>query len=315
MRSEVYSASRIGRALQYHVVLKLLNLLLGFAFQIVLVKNLHSPDFASYAVLLAIVMIGQMALSFGIYKTISRFVPNFTVNRDFASLGSLISKLVLVRLVSLVLLVAGIVANRSALQHIVPVHLEASAFIGFAVWFAAYIIFMDAEAFAQSWAAHSTSAVVGVLEIAARIAVIWLLIRGGALNIDTLMMGMAATAMGAAIIVMSRLFRIFSRIRSSASPDAGAPVATALNIKGVSFFAFANYLSSISWGISSPPIVRIVGAAGLQVVSLAAFSFAQGLLTSLQRALPGLVGVNVVRVTGVCSRKPSVSDTAILARL
>ncbi len=289
MRDYVYSDNKIARALQRHVVLRLVNLLLGFVFQIVLVKNLQPTGFAAYAILLAVVMFGQIVFSFGLYKTISRFVPDFTVNRDFASLGLLVRRLALVRLVSLLLLALALVVGQRALQYIVPVNLERMTVVAFGIWFAASIVLTDTEAFAQSWTAHLASAVVGILEIVGRILVVWLLIRADALSVDTLVTAMAATSALAAILMTIRLWWLGSGLRALGPNEEVKPTQEALDIKRAPLFALANYASMISWGISSPPVVRIAATAGLQVVQLAAFSFVQGLLTSLQRALPGLL--------------------------
>ena len=95
-------------------------------------------------------------------------------------------------------------------------------------------------------------------------------------------MGMAA---------LSLALRLIKPLRSAAAdhrrygPDANQQT----NLSQATSFAAANYASTIGWLVSSPATVRIIAASGLNVLALAAFSFAQGLYISLQRALPGLL--------------------------
>jgi hypothetical protein len=54
-------------------------------------------------------------------------------------------------------------------------------------------------------------------------------------------------------------------------------------------FATAAYASTLSYQISSPGVIRLIATAGLGVIDLAAYSFAQGISMALQRALPGML--------------------------
>ena len=69
----------ITRALHAHAAFRLLSLLLGFGFQIVVVKVLSPEHYVTYAVLLATLTVGERLLSFGIGRTVLRFVPALVV--------------------------------------------------------------------------------------------------------------------------------------------------------------------------------------------------------------------------------------------
>src|SRR5437899_2157743 len=77
-RDGIYVKPRIRRALFIHINARAANLILAFGFQILVVKRLPVGDYATYAVLLAALMLGQNIFSFGIDRMVYRFVPDLT---------------------------------------------------------------------------------------------------------------------------------------------------------------------------------------------------------------------------------------------
>src|ERR1035437_9396553 len=90
MQERYYSYRTINHALQRHVVVRIINLFLGFAFQIMAVKILEPAEFAAYAVLLAFLMTAQVFTTFGVDRIILRFIPPFPWRHKFNSLWRLI---------------------------------------------------------------------------------------------------------------------------------------------------------------------------------------------------------------------------------
>ena len=54
-------------------------------------------------------------------------------------------------------------------------------------------------------------------------------------------------------------------------------------------FTAAAYASTLTYLISSPGVIRLVATKGLEIIGLAAYSFAQSLAMALQRGLPGML--------------------------
>ena len=91
----------------------------------------------------------------------------------------------------------------------------------------------------------------------------------------------------AALSLVLRLIKPLRRLQRTTGGMVQTPIQQT-NLSQATSFAAA-ICSTIGWLVSSPATVRMIAASGLDVLALAAFSFAQGLYISLQRALPGLL--------------------------
>lgn len=290
MQEGLYSSGIIRHALQRHVVVKIVNLFLGFAFQILVVKILKPHDFAAYSVLLAFLMTAQVVALFGVERTILRFVPHLTMKREFNTLWRLVAKLATLRLTATIVFILVLVASRYYIFSLLRIGPEKAMLITIALWFIALTIAADAEALAQSWMMHFGSALIATLEIFARFAVtMFFYVHYGTVNLEAIVAISAATAMVAAILLILRLLVFASRLPSRALAEAIVESRTELDLGQVPTYAMASYFSSLGWVINGPLVIRIVGSTGLGVTALGAFSFVQGLLLSVTRALPGML--------------------------
>ena len=137
--------------------------------------------------------------------------------------------------------------------------------------------------------AHFEPALAATLEIVARMSILVVIGRLFDPNVEVILFISASTSAAALIILVFRLNRLIKPLLVGLSKSpVGARDATFAPERALRF-AWANYASTMTYLISSPPLIRIVAAAGLDVIGLAAFSFAQGLYISLQRAFPGLL--------------------------
>lgn len=288
MDVNTYSEPAIKRALQIYISFRVTNLLLALAFQIAVAKLLSPANFGTYAVLLAILMAGERALSLGIDRTILRFVPALMRNTDLAGVRALMSRVALLRAAALVTFVILALFGARTLNSILPIPLTSGTFFAFGVWFVAYTFTADADAFAQSCLAQHNSALGATLEVVARTAVSFGLLCYRPLNVNDIVTICAATSTGAVIFIAYRL-REFIKPLVAMTATTSPSTDKTFEPRRAPIFALANFASTITYLISSPPVVRIMATAGLDVIGLAAFSFAQSLCISLQRVFPGLL--------------------------
>jgi O-antigen/teichoic acid export membrane protein len=289
MRRDIYEGSTVKRALHAHFILKFVNLILGLLFQVLVVKILSPEEFATYAVLLAAMMAGERALSFGIDRTILRFLPALSVQGELGQIVSLGKRLALIRLgaLAIFILVLSFVARFST--NLLPVEVSTSTLVAFAIWFIGYTLYTDADALAQSLIEHVNSTTIAAIEVLGRFsAVAWLGLYLHDASAHSVITVCAITMITAALSLTLRLLKPLSALLRSMGSKVEAPPERRANVSQAITFAVANYASTISWLISSPATVRIIAASALNVLMLAAFSFAQGLYISFQRALPGL---------------------------
>ncbi len=284
-----YSQGSMKRALHIYITFKVANLLLTFVFQVTLVKLLSPIDFATYALLLAALMTGERILSFGIDRTILRFVPALMRDNDLMGVRQLISWTMLVRAAALVTFVVGGLLGAQNFNSILPIRLGPDALLAFGVWFIAFTLSADLDAFAQSCLAHSSSALSAILEVVGRTAALFGLLRlRPPLTVQDIIAVCAVTSSCSVIFMVYQLRTLIKPLLITTTAGSWYRH-TAFDPRQGSFFALANFSSTMSYLISSPPVIRIVASGGLDVIALAAFSFSQGLYLSLQRAFPGLL--------------------------
>ena len=290
MQERYYSYRTINHALQRHVVVRIINLFLGFAFQIMAVKILEPAEFAAYAVLLAFLMTAQVFTTFGVDRIILRFIPHLTMRRQFNALWRLISKLATLRFTAILIFTLVLVAARHYIFQLLRIEPDATTLIAIAIWFCALTIWADADALAQSWMMHYNAAFIATLEISARVAVIiFMFFRHEVIELDTIVIISAATSMAAVVLLVLRLLSFTNCLQTTTSSEAIGESQTELDVNQVPSYAAASYISTLGWVITSPLLTRIVGATGLGLIVLGAYSFAQGLLSSTTRALPGML--------------------------
>lgn len=290
LENHEYGAGRMGRALRTYVAFKIANLVLAIGGQILVVKILVPEQYATYAVLLAVMIAGERLLSFGVDRTIMRFVPALTAQADSAGLRSLFLRVASVRAVGVLVLTLAFVLGASLLGSQLPTPLNFATTVAFYIWFLSYMLMADADAFAQSWLAHFDSALASFIEVALRTALIVAAIFmgvhvDGATVVYISCFTMTSTVIGL-VLSLSRFKRLFRSTPASEQLAAARRKPTFEPRQALSF-ALANYASTAVYLISSPPVIRIVSATGLSTVALAAFSFIQTLATSLQRIFPG----------------------------
>jgi O-antigen/teichoic acid export membrane protein len=279
----IYVRPRLRRALSIHISARTVNLILAFGFQVLVVKRLPIGDYATYAVLLAALGLAQNLLSFGVDRTVYRFVPDLTLRRERIPLLALCVGIGAVRVAGITLFLIGI--QYGVLEWFTSEKLTTTTYVAFAVWYIATSMFADADALAQTWVAHSRLAIATTVEIVSRFAtVVVLLAMGHAATAELIVVISAATALLAFVTIVVLLVPAVAALwRGQVAADTNMPV----DIKQAPRFAATIYLAHFAWVVSNPSVVRLVAATGLDVLSLAGFSFAQSLVGSLQRGLPG----------------------------
>lgn len=281
--SGIYVKPRVRRALFIHINARAASLILAFGFQIVVVKKLPVGDYATYAVLLATLMLGQNILSFGIERTVYRFVPDLTLRGKREALLALGIGIVAARVAGIALFLIAI--EYGVLDWFTSEKLTSTTRVAFIVWYIATSVFADADALAQTWVAHSRLAIATMIEIISRFAAVVVLpAMGYAANAELIVAISAASTLLALTIIAVLLVPVVAALWSSrAVADTSMPV----DVKQAPRFAATIYLAHFAWVVSNPSVVRLVAATGLDLAALAGFSFAQGLLGSLQRGFPG----------------------------
>jgi O-antigen/teichoic acid export membrane protein len=281
----------IRRALQAHTVFRVVTLLLTFGFQIIVVKMLTPASYVTYALLLATMLVGERLLSFGIGRTILRFVPRLLSRQDSGGIRVLALRLGALRAAGLVLFLLALIASTVLHFGITPDPLTSTTLIAFGAWFIAYTLLTDANAVAQSLIAHRAAAVAAAGEAFLRIACLTAVYAAGrSITVENVVV-ISAVAMSVAFAGLLWSIRLTVRHSEGLAPTAPVPAEGPANAAHSEMFAFAGaaYASTLSYQISSPGVIRLVATAGLGVLDLAAYSFAQGLSMALQRALPGML--------------------------
>ncbi|WLA67666.1 oligosaccharide flippase family protein [Bradyrhizobium diazoefficiens] len=284
-RDGTYVRPRISNAFSIHIGAKTLNLILAFGFQVLVVKTLPVRDYATYAVLLAALMLGQQIFYFGIDRTVYRFVPDLTLRGERKALLALALGIGAARLVAITAFLIAV--QYGVLDWLTSERLTTTTLVAFVVLYIATSLFGDADALAQTWVAHSRLAIAATLEIVSRFAAVVLLLAAGyAATAELIVVISAATTLLALATIVILLAPVATALRRShATIDTSMPV----DVSRAPRFAATIYLAHFGWVVSNPAVVRLIAATGLDVPALAGFSFAQGLLSSLQRALPGML--------------------------
>jgi hypothetical protein len=283
------SGSRVQRALRNYYAHKFSNLFLAFFFQIFVAKTLKPEHYATYAIFLAILIASERLFSFGVDRTMLRFVPSLTSHGDFAGLRWLAIRLGSIRIGSLVTVLLAIYVGSSLIRDMLPMPVSTLTLIAFGAWFASYALLADADALAQSWVAHTDTASLGTFEIVARnVIIIALFFCDFEMTGSTIIEVSALTSSVAATAIARRFLGFGDRIRELGM-DGKHSKYPLVDVRQAPMFAAAAYASTMGWLISSPAVVRIFAKSGLDLIAFAAFSFIQGLCVSVQRGFPGML--------------------------
>jgi O-antigen/teichoic acid export membrane protein len=281
--------SAFRTALRGHAAFRFISLLLGFGFQIMVVKVLSPENYATYAILLATLLVGERLLSFGVDRTILRFVPALLLREDRRGLRFLAKRLGMLRAIGLVLFLLVCTASLALHLRVTPSELDSNATIGFVVWFIAYTLIKDSEAVAQSLIVHHWAALIAACEAFFRLGSVTLIyLSFRSVDVGTLVILYAATSSAWTVALWWCVWRS-ARRRPIPSPGTlpSEPEVVVDVRRQARTFGVAAYASTLSYLISSPGIVRLVAQTGLGINALAAFSFVQGISTSLSSGLPG----------------------------
>ena len=111
----------------------MVNLILGFGFQIFVVKRLPVGDYATYAVLFAALMFAQNILSFGIDRTVYRFVPDLTLRGERGPLLALYVGIGVTRVAGIALFLIAI--QYGVLEWFTSERLTPTTLVAFTVWY------------------------------------------------------------------------------------------------------------------------------------------------------------------------------------
>jgi hypothetical protein len=279
----------IQQALRGHATFRFIALLLGLGFQVIVAKTLSPESYATYAVLLATLLVGERLLSFGTDRTVLRFVPALILRKDRAGLRFLATRLGLLRATGLILFVLVWTSISASHVRLTPSELSTTTTVAFGVWFVAYTLLKEGDAVAQSLIAHHWAALVAACEVGLRLGLLSLIyFFSRSIDVERLAIVYAVTS-SAAIAALLISIWVATRRRHISSPNA-LPSRNEVVIdvqRQVPAFATAAYASTLSYLISSPGVIRLVARTGLAIYALAAFSFVQALATSLSGALPG----------------------------
>ena len=229
-----FSPTKIKTALQTYTWFKLVNFVLAFVFQVVVAKTLQPGQYATYAVLLAFLTTGERLLSFGLDRATMKFVPTLAQRRDSKRLRGAIVRICAMRLAALFVFAAICVLMLENLDRFLPA-IDRGTVVAFVIWFVSFTLMTDADAFAQSWLAHSDSAVASFLEVCVRmlatIAAASLSVGGA--SAGTIVTISATTSTLAVIYLLLRLSRFRSILKGSApgvdTSSAGRDVRPARN--------------------------------------------------------------------------------------
>ena len=279
----------MGEALRGHAAFRTLALALGFAAQVMVVKLLPPRSYAVYAVLLAVLLVGERLLSFGIDRTLLRFVPAFVVLAESARIRALARRVATLRSAGIFIFITALAVSWRWEPRIGSAEVGPHTRAVFAIWFLAYTLLKDFEALAQSLIAHKWAAMTAASEALLRVGYLSMVSAGRAsLDVPDLVLLYATTStisVCVLIVGVVRAARATPLADTPARPDSGRTgdqVASDIPI-----FGLAAYASTLSYLISSQGVIRLVASTGLLVYALAAFSFLQSLSSSLASGLPG----------------------------
>jgi hypothetical protein len=193
------------------------------------------------------------------------------------------------RLLGLLIFGAAMIAGINYGDRVLALSFSQMTYFAFGVWFVAYTLLADADALAQTYMAHFEAAFVSTCEVLARLIAVSAISLGGyPVGAEEVITVCAASSSTAAAIMAFLLYARGRALRATA-PANPSPDNSMIDPRRGRIFALANFVSTVVYLISSPPVIRIIAALGLDIIALAAFSFIQGLFISFQRVLPGLL--------------------------
>lgn len=259
-------------------------LVLGLAFQIFLAKIMVPQEYAMFALALAGSTLFIAIASLGISRAISRFLPELLVRGTRSTLRHAIGRAAGYRLAS-VLAVAAMTWLLLGAYPLTSDFLHEPSRIIIILWFVSLLFQIEAEAVALALMEHDIWSVASLLEIFIRLGAIFYVSTLKHLEASDVISVWFVTS---SLLVISTLLIVLVKRQHYWSMNSGSELRSdpSFDPRVQHAFAFGIYVSSCAWLATSPAALRLASAASLPVVPLAAISFVQGLISSLQRGLP-----------------------------
>lgn len=258
---------------------RLTTFALAIAFQLVVVRALDVPEYATYAFALAGMSLAQSVTSFGLTRVIARFFSPVGPHEE-AFAAYLFIRILLVRISIGAAATAGIVSLLMKL-------LGESSLISF-IWIptlasVATAILYDLDSIAIAQHRQSISQKILIVEVFLRIIAIFALLSinstSGLMAQDVLTV--TAVSNGATALVLALKLRPAAQHSNDNSWDAEHRELRAVALGG--------YAGTLAWLVMSPSTTRAIAALQLSASSFAGFAFVHSIAFSLQRYTPGFL--------------------------
>jgi hypothetical protein len=254
-------------------------------------KAMSADEYATYAVAFAFATVMATLSGLGISRTLPRFIPLVVAYGTTSDLHRTAAGYVAFKLAVLTIISGALwqfyQAYAPALWVSKPPSLSTFIF-----WVIILSLQGDIEAMAQSLMEYRVWAITSLIELVGRVFASIYVARSGSLTPNSVILIWAITAsIQFTIVILFLCLRDGDNGVKSPSEDARK----LLPRFGQQFtYAVSLYVSALAWLVSSPLATRLVSAAGLASIPLAAISFVQTLVMSASRALPVLLLSTVI---------------------
>jgi O-antigen/teichoic acid export membrane protein len=269
------------RAFTINFAARLVSMFFGFGFQVSVVKILVPSQFAVYAVAFAAVFVGGQLFSLGVGETLIRFVPWGVARGDVHGLRRLARCMIALRVTSILIILAALMFGLRFAHVFLPTGFTPFTLCILAIWLVSWMLYANAFDLAQSLMLQREVAIVIISDAVIRLAALYVFYLLHQSVDAQSVIGIYALTSTFSLMWLSYL--VWRNVSLPLGPAQELSVGNPLS------FALGRYMSSMTWLVTSPSVVRLVAASGLNVLPLAGFSFVQGLYASLQRAFPGLI--------------------------
>ena len=305
-----YSTQRVKRSLLHFAIGKSATAVLGAALLLVLVRALDRTDYGIYVALLAAFEIVSMASNTGVLPALLRYTPELRSRNQGRALRATLNRFSVWRLATLAiaaLLVAVFSAPIAALM----------GFPGQSAIIALYALVMLIEGFArytdlifESLLMQGATQISVLLRTGIRlggIALLWHAAADKVALVDWIHIEIAASGAGciAATAIITRYLGQLARTEpgSDAAPDRAR----------VLRYALPSYLAQTVYQLQGPDVVKILLARLAGVVEAGAFGFATAIGGIVQRYLPMVLLIGMLRPLFVAQRSKHEDPARLVA--